>query len=52
AWRWVERTAAVRREILDSSTLGFRLPVKSDRRKELFKLLQKSDLVTALELSL
>ncbi|GFX71418.1 hypothetical protein TNCV_3349121 [Trichonephila clavipes] len=32
---WAEQTAAVRREILSSSTLGFRMPEKSDKRTEL-----------------
>ncbi|GFS90561.1 hypothetical protein TNCV_4097601 [Trichonephila clavipes] len=41
------------KEILSSSTLGFRMPEKSDKRTELFKLLRKSDqqVVTARALS-
>ncbi|GFV89595.1 hypothetical protein TNCV_994271 [Trichonephila clavipes] len=41
------------KKILSSSTLGFRMPEKSDKRTELFKLLRKSDqqVVTARALS-
>ncbi|GFW34106.1 hypothetical protein TNCV_287881 [Trichonephila clavipes] len=40
AWWWAEHTAAVRKEIFSSSTLGFRMPEKSDNRTDFFKLLR------------